>query len=83
MAEGITATPEGGVYLLAVQDNGASGTPAINVITGVGTLPCVEQEDLIGDDEIRIRVEDQNLGKTVQMSGGDKLQTFLNPRRRQ
>jgi hypothetical protein len=53
------------------------------VITGLGTLPCVEQEDLIGDDEIRIRVEDQNVGKTVQMSGWDKLQTFLNPRRRQ
>ncbi|MBD1543958.1 hypothetical protein G9E11_17280 [Arthrobacter sp. IA7] len=27
----------------------------------LGTLHCVEQEDLIGDDETRIRVEDQNL----------------------
>jgi hypothetical protein len=38
----------------------------------LGTLHCVQQEDFIGDDEIRIRVEDQNLGKTVQISEGDK-----------
>jgi hypothetical protein len=94
MAEGITATPEGGAYLLfesgSYKYNGASGNPAINVIKGVhraklstltslpggtihlGTLHCVEQEDFVGDDEIRIRVEDQNLGKTVQVTAGDK-----------
>jgi hypothetical protein len=38
----------------------------------LGTLHCVEQEDFIGNDEIRIRVEDQNLGKSVQISEGDK-----------
>ena len=38
----------------------------------LGTLHCVEQEDFVGDDEIRIRVEDQNLGKSVQISEGDK-----------
>jgi hypothetical protein len=40
----------------------------------LGTLHCVEQEDFVGDDEIRIRVEDQNLGKSVQISDGDKKQ---------
>jgi hypothetical protein len=38
----------------------------------LGTLHCVEQEDFVGDDEIRIRVEDQNLGKSVQISDSDK-----------
>jgi hypothetical protein len=38
----------------------------------LGTLHCVEQEDFVGDDEIRIRVEDQNLGKSVRISEGDK-----------
>jgi hypothetical protein len=38
----------------------------------LGTLHCVEQEDFVGDDEIRIRVEDQNLGKSVQISEDDK-----------
>ncbi|MBT2520493.1 hypothetical protein [Arthrobacter sp. ISL-28] len=38
----------------------------------LGTLHCVEQEDFIGDDEIQLKVEDQNLGKSVQISGGEK-----------
>ena len=38
----------------------------------LGTLHCVEQEDFLGDDEIQIKVEDQNLGKSVQIAGGDK-----------
>jgi hypothetical protein len=38
----------------------------------LGTLHCVEQEDFLGDDEIQIKVEDQNLGKPVQIAEGDK-----------
>lgn len=38
----------------------------------LGTLHSVEQEDIFGDDEIQIKVEDQNLGKSVQIAGGDK-----------
>jgi hypothetical protein len=38
----------------------------------LGTLHCVEQEDFVGDEEIRIRGEDQNLGKSVQINEGDK-----------
>ncbi|NYD77969.1 hypothetical protein [Arthrobacter cupressi] len=37
-----------------------------------GTLHCVEQEDFLGDDEIQIKVEDQQLGKSVQIGSGDK-----------
>ncbi|MBT2554014.1 hypothetical protein [Arthrobacter sp. ISL-5] len=38
----------------------------------LGTLHCVEQEDFVGDDEILINVEDQKLGKSVQIAEGDK-----------
>lgn len=38
----------------------------------LGTLHCVEQEDFFGNDETRIMVEDQKLGKTVQIGSGDK-----------
>jgi hypothetical protein len=38
----------------------------------LGTLHSVEQEDFVGDDEIRINVEDQRLGKSVQIGSGEK-----------
>jgi hypothetical protein len=38
----------------------------------LGTLHCVEQEDFVGDDEILINVENQKLGKSVQIAEGDK-----------
>ncbi|KRE68500.1 hypothetical protein ASG92_01095 [Arthrobacter sp. Soil736] len=38
----------------------------------LGTLHCVGQEDFVGDDEIRLNVEDQKLGKSVQIAEGEK-----------
>jgi hypothetical protein len=38
----------------------------------LGTLQCVEQEDFFGNDEIRIMVEDQKLGTSVQVGSGEK-----------
>lgn len=45
----------------------------------VGTLHSKTQEDWVGDDEIAIKVEDDQLGKTINISEGErkKINTYI------
>lgn len=54
-------------------------TAGLSSLTGLrggtlrlGTLHAKEQEDVFGDDEIAIRVESQQLGKTIKMDEGER-----------